>query len=88
MPFDKQSIYKLLVRGPSSYSTSSDGIPFSFIKEVAAEICSPLEYLFTASFAKAEIPDRWKHSLVTPILKKNPSDVPTNYRPEGRFKLI
>lgn len=68
--FYADEIYNLLSRWPPSYSVTPDGIPLVFIKNVAHIIASPLQHIFNLSFMRAEIPKRWKLSLVTPIPKK------------------
>ena len=48
---------------------------------VAVPISVPLEYIFNQSFNTAQIPSKWKHSIVTPVKKKPPFHDPLNYRP-------
>ena len=79
--FDRVSIENALNSWPQSFSVTPDGIPFKFIKEVVGQISEPLEFLFTLSMIRCEVPKRWKHSLVTPIPKKAPFTDPNNYRP-------
>ncbi|EYB91618.1 hypothetical protein Y032_0204g1899 [Ancylostoma ceylanicum] len=79
--FHATEIYTLLSKWPSSRSVTPDGIPLSFIKEVAPIIAGPLAYIFNLSFMRAEVPSKWKVSYVTPIPKKAPYSSLSNYRP-------
>lgn len=74
-------IIEVLAKWPKSSSLSPDYIPLSFIKNVALYIAYPLEHIFNLSYTRAEVPARWKHAFVTPILKKAPLNDPRNYRP-------
>ncbi|EYB82716.1 hypothetical protein Y032_0352g3250 [Ancylostoma ceylanicum] len=79
--FHPDEVYKLLCDWPPSSSVTPDHVPFSFIRNVAPYLVSPLSYLFNLSFMRAEVPSRWRMSYVTPILKKPPSTSPYNFRP-------
>lgn len=79
--FNRFDILNILNRWPSSSAITPDGIPFKFIKRIAAHIVSPLEFLFNLMFHRSEVPSRWKHAYVTPIQKKPPFSDPSNYRP-------
>lgn len=79
--FTPTQIYEMLMKWPKSHSLTPDYIPFSFIKNVACVIAGPLSYIFNQSLMRGQVPERWKHTFVTPILKKNPSSSPENYRP-------
>ncbi|EYC06910.1 hypothetical protein Y032_0073g764 [Ancylostoma ceylanicum] len=79
--FHKEEILELLLNWSQSFSLTPDGIPLSFIKNIAHAIAGPLELICNLSFMRAEVPDRWRHALVTPIPKKKPHTSPSNYRP-------
>ncbi|EYC39461.1 hypothetical protein Y032_0656g1239 [Ancylostoma ceylanicum] len=79
--FKHYDILEMIQKQPSSFSLTPDGIPFAFNRKVAAAIAKPLEYIFNLSLSRAEVPDRWKHSYVTPLRKKPPYNDPSNYRP-------
>ncbi|KAK6061270.1 hypothetical protein COOONC_01067 [Cooperia oncophora] len=71
--FHGEEIYEVLSAWPTSPSITPDFIPFKFIKMVLNHLLYPLEHLFNLSYLRAEVPDRWKHSLVTPVPKKAPT---------------
>lgn len=71
--FTKEELYRIIVGWSDSSSLTPDFIPAFFIKKVAHVVVGPLSYLFNQSLIHAEVPARWKHSFVTPLLKKNPA---------------
>lgn len=79
--FGANQLYELINKWSNSSSMTPDLVPLYFIKRVAAVICGPLSYIFNQSLMYSEIPQRWKHCFVTPILKKEPASNPENYRP-------
>ena len=63
-------------------STGSEGWSIAVLKEVAAQICSPLCIIFTKSLESSTVPDEWKIGYgVTPIYGKGNRHLPNNYRP-------
>lgn len=50
------------------------------LKKIAHIIADPLAYIFNQSLFYSEVPLRWKHSFITPLLKKEPSSSVDNYR--------
>lgn len=81
-PFvDSVTVYEHLSRWRNSNTVSPDEIPFSFIKNIAHAIAFLLAYLFNQSMTFSEVPSLWKHSYVTPVLKKEPASDPSNFRP-------
>ncbi|XGW17004.1 hypothetical protein V3C99_001991 [Haemonchus contortus] len=86
--FHADRLYEQIMGWPKSSSITPDFIPLSFIQQVAAVICGPLAYLFNQSLMRGEVPRRWKHSFVTPVLKKEPSSDPANYRPVSITSLF
>ncbi|EYC13094.1 hypothetical protein Y032_0045g1264 [Ancylostoma ceylanicum] len=79
--FNHDEVYENLVKWSNCYSRTPDDVPFVFIKEMACEITGPLTFIFNLSFMRAEVPKKWKHSLVTPVPKKPPFHKANNYRP-------
>nr|CDJ81910.1 RNA-directed DNA polymerase from mobile element [Haemonchus contortus] len=80
--FIASELYELIMEWPSSSSVTTDFVPFFVVQRIAAVICGPLAYISNQSLCFGEVPLRWKHSFVTPLLKKEPSWNPENYRPE------
>ncbi|KAK6042686.1 hypothetical protein COOONC_19809, partial [Cooperia oncophora] len=70
--FHREEIYEVLSAWPTSPSITPDFIPFKFIKMVLNHLLYPLEHLFNLSYLRAEVPERWKHSLVTPAFDRVP----------------
>ena len=53
------------------------------MKEAGPGIVEPLTTLFNRSISLGQVPDEWKHAIVSPIYKggRNDRRNPTNYRP-------
>ena len=68
---------------PNKLSTGSDGILYQLLKEAGPGIVGPLTTLFNRSISLGQVPDEWKHAIVSPIYKGGRKDRrnPTNYRP-------
>ncbi|KIH53315.1 hypothetical protein ANCDUO_16560, partial [Ancylostoma duodenale] len=79
--FTEITIYEIIKKWPTSYSVTPDFIPTAFIKNIAHVIAAPIAYIFNQSLAYGEVPLRWKHSFITPLLKKEPATEVDNYRP-------
>lgn len=79
--FDGKMLYELILSCSDSCSLTPDGIPSIFLKNIAHVIAGPLAYIFNQSLMFGEVPKRWKHSYVTPLLKKKPGSDINNYRP-------
>ncbi|XGW23236.1 hypothetical protein V3C99_005461 [Haemonchus contortus] len=86
--FYADQLYKRIMSWPNSSSVTPDFIPLFFIQKIADVICGPLSYIFNQSLMKGEVPARWRHSFVTPALKKEPSCDPANYRPVSITSLF
>ena len=53
-----------------------------FFKQMPNRIINDLLKFFNKSWKNAEVPDKWKESVVVPILKPNKDDSkPESYRP-------
>jgi hypothetical protein len=79
--FSEAEIEESIRLWPSSHALTPDRIPNLYLKALSVEISRPLCYLFNRSLFNADIPSRWRHSFVSPIPKKPPFSVPSNYRP-------
>lgn len=54
--------------------------PIILYPKVALAIAYPLEHIFVSSYM-SEVPSLWKYRFVTPIPKKTPHHLVSNYRP-------
>ena len=75
-----QEIYNAIKNLKISGSPGPDGIPSIFIKNLAEQLLTPLNYLFNKSIT-GKFPDKWKLSFVTPIFKGGNQNLASNYRP-------
>ena len=77
-----EDIRKKIEALDSSKSAGPDDLHARVLKETAAEIATPLEYIFNRSLDSGEIPRDWKMAHVVPIYKnKGIKNDPSNYRP-------
>ena len=76
-----QDISAALTKMLCKVSQTPDGIPASFLKQVAPRIIVVLSYLFNLSLNSSKLPYQWKQAVVISIYKKGCRNVPTNYRP-------
>jgi len=62
-------------------STGPDGLSARFLREVAAEIATPLTHLYNASLSSGKFPYDWKRSHITPVHKGGNMEDLCNFRP-------
>ncbi|GMR57032.1 hypothetical protein PMAYCL1PPCAC_27227, partial [Pristionchus mayeri] len=79
--FKRFEICDMIEKWKSSSCRTPDNINMCFIKKIAVPLVIPLEIIFKKSYDTAEVPKRWKHSIITPLRKKPPFSDPLNYRP-------
>ena len=63
-------VIKLLQNIKPYKASEPDKIPTRLLKECAKKIAPSLVLLFQASLKQSIVPTEWKHTFVTPILKK------------------
>ena len=74
-------VHRIIRKLKINSAAGPDGIPPIFFKNTDRTLNSPLTLLFRSFIDLHSLPQEWKLSTVTPILKKgNPAD-PSNYRP-------
>ena len=74
-------VLKLLQRLKPNKASGPDQIHIRLLKSASDEIAPVLCSIFQQSLDNGELPQDWKHALVTPIYKKNGRQNPGNYRP-------
>ena len=79
--FTTEAVRKKLKSLDASKSAGPDGIQTVVLKELADQLAEPLAYLFNQSMCEGKLPDIWKDANVTPLYKKGPKNLPSNYRP-------
>ena len=65
----------------SSKAPGPDGWPTELLKSTAESICLPLSLLYNKFLSCGVLPDNWKIAFVTPLHKKGPRNLVSNYRP-------
>ena len=78
---DIKVIHRAILKLSDKLSLTPDFIPSHFLRRTVFSICLPLKIIFERSLSCSSLPSPWKTALVTPLLKKSPSNVVENYRP-------
>ena len=81
VPFSSNDVFKKLSKLKSKSAAGPDGLPPVFLKHIAAEIASPLAFIFEQFFSGAFVPPIWKEAYIRPIFKGGSACDPANYRP-------
>ena len=71
---------KLLATKPSK-AHGPDNVPCRIVKEFAYELAEPVTAIFNASLTSGTVPEMWKNSNITPILKTQPPTSEGDTRP-------
>ena len=78
---------KLLKLDPHK-ATGPDKIPTSLLKNLAAELSTPLTILFNKSLSEGYVPSQWKEAEVIAIFKKGNKNLSNNYRPVSLTSVL
>ena len=76
-----QDVETAITKLKNNLCAGPDGLPPLFFKRVKDTIAFPLTLMFTQLLSVACVPKIWKQALITPVHKKGPTNVLTNYRP-------
>ena len=76
-----EDVYERLTNLNIGKSPGPDTIHPRMLKELANELCKPLEIIFSKSLSEGKLPDDWKKADITAIHKKGDKHAPENYRP-------
>ncbi len=76
-----KGVDKLLQKLDPHKAAGPDNIKPRVLKELHAELTPILCFLFQLSIDQGKIPDDWRTANVTPIYKKGPKHLASNYRP-------
>ena len=74
-------VEKLLKGLNVNKASGPDKIPARLLKETAVQSAPILSAIFQKSLDMGVLPEKWKHSNVSPIYKKEDRCLPSNYRP-------
>lgn len=78
---DQADIIKLINRLPSKTSNSPYEVPYVFIKNCKFTLLPALSHIYQFSLYSGTLPSAWKKAKVMPLLKYEPSNAISNYRP-------
>ena len=74
-------IWTVLKKLDESKSVGLDGVSPRVLKQCAGPLSKPITRVFEKNVRTGIFPKSWKIARVTPIHKKGPSTLPSNYRP-------
>ena len=80
-PLTLDELRSIILGMNSTSSCGEDGITLQAVRLSFNAIGPIILHLVNASLTLSEIPDLWKHSLVSPIFKSGDHTKPSNYRP-------
>jgi hypothetical protein len=69
-------------------SFGPDEIHPLLLKELVDFVTQPLTIIMKNSLQTGVLPDDWKRAVVSPIYKKGPKNIPTNYRPVSLTSIV
>jgi len=80
--FSEHDIYETIRSFLPKMSSGPDNISTYLLKRLSSSVCKPLSLIFNSSMYRSEVPDIWKHALISPIYKsKGTKKKAKNYRP-------
>ena len=81
MVFTVEDVVKAIEEVNPNASSGSDEIPIRVLKECKLNVAKPIHLIWDCSFARGEVPNLYKESIVAPIHKKGSKFLAQNYRP-------
>lgn len=85
---EKCEVEKLLKDLDENKSPSPDGYHPRLLKELHAQLSSPLTDIFNTSIQERQIPYQWKQARVSAIHKKGDKKLASNYRPVSITSIV
>lgn len=79
--FTELDVYNALSKIEPKWSTTPEGLPSGFHKNIKFGICKPLSMVFQRSLESAEVPKLFKESIVSPVHKRGKKTLVENKRP-------
>ena len=86
--FTIDQVEKLLKGVDEGKTKGADNIHPKLVKETTGQIAAPLTYIFQKSLDMGVVPTDWKLANVTPIHKKGPKHISSNYRPISLTSIL
>ena len=69
-------------------ASGPDGIPTRLLISTAEEVAPMLTRIFQTSLDVGSVPSDWRKALITPIYKKGPRNIASNYRPVSLTSVV
>lgn len=84
----EELVKKCLLQLKTDKSPGIDGVSPRILKEMAEQLCVPLNIIFNSSINTSILPRQWKDAIICPIYKKSEKRNPANYRPVSLTSII
>ena len=81
-------VYRRLTDLKVNTSAGPDNIHPRVLKELSAVLKYPIQIILQQSLNECKIPTDWKLANITPIHKKGPKNLPSNYRPISLSSVV
>ena len=85
---DVRTMIKIVKKLKLSSAQGPDNIPALFLKNIIANIASPLNIVYNKCLSEGFVPNEWKIAHVVPIYKKGNPQSPSNYRPVSLTPIL
>ena len=76
-----RDIVRIIKKLKLNSAAGPDRLPPIFFKNTTNNIAFPLTIIFQSFIDLQQLPNEWKHSIITPKFKKGQTSSPANYRP-------
>ena len=84
----RQQIEDIISTLEVNKAAGPDLISHKLLKNTKQSISKPLQILFNKSLLDQTFPQKWKHSLVNPLFKKEDKSLACNYRPISLLRCV
>ena len=87
-PVTCAEIFKFINSLPLNKASGLDNISVGLLKEAAPIVTSSLTFIISLSIFSETVPDEWKYTSVSPVLKEGAKVDPSNYRPISVLPVV
>ena len=78
--FTPGRMYSVIRKLKASGASGPNGFPSLLYKNLAGCLTEPLSLMFTSFMSIGQVPQEWKHAIVTPVYKSGSPSSVANYR--------
>ena len=85
---DTRILIRIIKKLKNNSAPGPDNITAFFLKNIVANIASPLCNMYNKCLQEGFVPDEWKLAHIIPIFKKGDIQLPSNYRPVSLTSVL